>query len=263
MADFDHPDQVSVTIRPTGGDDHSIAAADFIKQIDALRQLLTLSDRRTNVDARIVKMHMNSPATVVMEPVRDDGMLGASLRFFTDIEAVVLGGHAPASFDRPVFDALREFAAVVGKSVRSATIQVAGKSILIDVAARKRIEGVFGPDTSSEGTVDGMLEAVNVHGKKNTFGLYPIVGANRISCKFDERLLPCVRPALGKYVQIEGELKYRWREKFPYEAMATKIDVLDDWEDQPSFTEILGIAPDATGGVACEEFVRKVRHGWE
>jgi hypothetical protein len=45
--------------------------------------------------------------------------------------------------------------------------------------------------------------------------------------------------------------------------MATKIDVLDDWEDQPSFTEILGIAPDATGGVACEEFVRKVRHGWE
>lgn len=263
MADFDHPDQVSVTIRPAGGDDHSLAATDFIKQIEALRQLLTLSDKRTSLDPRIVKMHMNSPATVVMETVRADGGLSTNFEFFTGIEAVVLGGAAPRDFDRPVFEALKEFAGVVGKRVRSATIEVGGKSILIDISARKRIEGVFGPDTSSEGIVDGMLEAVNVHGKQNTFGLYPVVGSSRVSCKFDEHLLPMVRPALGKYVQIQGELKYRWREKFPHEALATKIDVLDDWEDQPSFTEILGMAPNATGGLPSEEFTRKERHGWQ
>src|SRR5690606_4181324 len=106
------------------------------------------------------------------------------------------------------------------------------------------------------------LEAINVHGKQNTFALYPVVGASRISCKFDDALLGQVRPALGKYVVITGELKYRWREKFPYEAKANAIKVLDDWEDQPSFTEILGMAPNATGGVPAEEFARKARLGW-
>ncbi|BBE34736.1 hypothetical protein [Sphingosinicella microcystinivorans] len=260
MADFDCPDQVSVVIRPSGGDDHSLSAADFIKQVDALRQLLALSEARGAVDARIVKLHMNSPATVVMETIGADDRPVDLSSFFRGIEAVVVGGQAPREFERPVFEALRDFAAVVGKSVRSATLEAFGRTILIDLEARKRIESVFGEDTSAEGTVDGMLEAVNVHGKKNTFGLYPIVGASRVSCKFEDDLLAKVRPALGRYVIIEGELKYRWREKFPYEARATKIEVMD--EDQPSFIDILGMAPNATGGLASEDFTRKVRHGW-
>lgn len=263
MADFDHPDQVSVTIRPAGGDDHSLAASDFLKQIEALRQLLALSERMGSIDARIIRMHMNSPATVVMEAIRSDGGVARTIDFFSGIEAVVMGGVAPRDFDRPVFEALKDFASVVGKSVRSATIVSGGRTILIDVAARKRIDDVFGPDTSAEGMVDGMLEAVNVHGKQNTFGLYPIVGASRVSCKFDQALLPLVRPALGKYVQIQGELKYRWREKFPFEALATKIEVLEDFNEQPSFNEILGMAPNATGGLPSEEFTRKQRYGWQ
>lgn len=262
MADFDRPDLVSLVIRPTGGDDHTLAATDFIKQIDAMRQLLALSDP-LGADARIVKMHMNSPATVVMEAGGAEGTESYLSNFITGLEAVVVGGEAPRQFARPVFEALKDFAGVVGKSVRSATIEACGRTIIIDVAARKRIEAVFGADTSSEGSVDGMLEAINVHGKKNTFALYPVVGASRITCKFDDFLLPDVRPALGKYVIIRGELKYRWREKFPYEARAKKIEICDDWEAQPSFVDILGIAPSATDGVASEDFIRKERHDWQ
>jgi hypothetical protein len=261
MADLDRPDQVSVVIRPAGGDDHSLSAADFIKQVDALRQLLALSEVR-GADARIVQLHMNSPATVVMETVGANESPVDISKFLAGLEAIAIGGEAPRDFSRPVFDAFREFATVVGKGVRSATIQSRGRKIVIDVEARKRIESVFGQDTSSEGSVDGMLEAINVHGKRNTFALYPVVGAARVTCKFDDQLLTRVRPALGKYVAIEGELKYRWREKFPYEAKAHKIDILDDWDSQPSFVDILGMAPEATGGLLSEEFTRKERHGW-
>lgn len=261
MADL-KPDQLKVTIRPSGGDDETLSAGDFIKQVDALRQLLALSEAGGGADARIVKLHMNSPATVVMEtsgsstsPVDLEG-------FFRGLEAVALGGEAPTFFERPVFDAFRDFAAVIGKSVRSATLELGGRTLEIDVAARKRIEAVFGKDSSSEGGVDGMLEAINVHGKQNTFALYPVVGSSRITCKFDDVLLGQVRPALGRYVVITGELKYRWREKFPYEAKANSIEVLDDFDDQPSFTEILGMAPNATGGMPAEDFVRKARVGW-
>lgn len=262
MADLDHPDQVSVVIRPTGGDDQTLAAADFIKQIDAMRQLLALSDPH-GADARIVKMHMNSPATVVMEAVGSDRSGPDFSKFISGLRAVALDGEAPRQFARPVFEALKEFAGVVGRSVRSATIEACGQTIVIDVAARKRIEAVFGTDTTADGSVDGMLEAINVHGKKNTFALYPVIGASRITCKFDDLLLADVRPALGKYVVIRGELKYRWREKFPYEAKAQKIEICDDWDDQPSFVDILGIAPNATDGVLSEDFVRNQRHGWQ
>lgn len=263
MADFDRPDQVSVIIRPSGGDDQTLAASDFIKQIDAMRQLLSLSEQGGGADTRIVKMHMNSPATVVMETIGPGSQPVDLSRFFEGLEAIALRGIAPREFDRPVFEALRDFAGVIGKSVRSATLNVLGRTIEIDIAAKKRIEAVFGQDTSSEGSVDGMLEAINVHGKSNTFALYPVVGATRVTCKFDETMLAEVRPALGRYVAIQGELKYRWKEKFPYEARATKIEVLEDWEDQPAFTDILGIAPNATRGLASEEFTRKERHGWQ
>jgi hypothetical protein len=261
MADFPRSDQVSVIIRPAGGDDHSLSAADFIKQVDALRQLLALAEAR-GADARIVHLHMNSPATVVMETIGANEAPVDVSNFMAGLEAIAVGGEAPREFSRPVFDAFREFAAVVGKGVRSATIESQGRTIVIDLEARKRIESVFGQDISSGGSVDGMLEAINVHGQRNTFALYPIVGASRITCKFDDQLLAKVRPALGRYVVIEGELKYRWREKFPYEAKAHKIEILDDWDAQPSFVEMVGSAPEATGGLPSEEFTRKVRHGW-
>lgn len=259
MADFETSDFVSVTIHPSGGDEEPISAVDFIKQVDALRQLLSLTGSMDGSETKIVKLHMNSPATVVMEPPTHGRDMAI---FFNGLRAVANEGAAPRDFSRPVFDAFREFAAVIGKGVRSAELHFAGEKICIDPAARKRIESVFGADTISTGSVDGMLEAINVHGKKNTFALYPVVGASRITCKFDDRLLQEVRPALGKYVLIEGDLKYRWREKFPFEATATKIEVMDNWNEQPSFTDIIGIAPDATSGVAPEEFVKSVRYGW-
>lgn len=259
MADFDDPEFVSVVIHPSGGDDQPLSATDFIKQVEALRQLLALTGDQDDGETKIVKLHMNSPATVVMDPPASGKVME---RFFNGLRSVALDGAAPSDFGRPVFEALKDFAAVVGKGVRSAELQFAGGTICIDAAARRRIESVFGADTVSSGSVDGMLEAINVHGKKNTFALYPIVGASRITCKFDDRLFQDVRPALGKYVIIEGELRYRWRDKFPYEAVATGLKIMDDWEDQPSFTEIIGMAPNATDGATSEEFVKSARYGW-
>lgn len=259
MISTDNADLVTVTIHPSGGDDYPISASDFIKQVDSLRQLLSLVGNPEGAETNIVKLHMNSPATVVMAPSSTPMHMQ---RLFEGLKLIANEGVAPSDFSRPVFDALKEFAAVIGKGVRASELNFAGMKILIDTAARKKIESVFGADTAATGSVDGMLEAINVHGKKNTFALYPIVGAARVTCKFDEELLTQVRPALGKYVIIQGELKYRWREKFPYEAIATKIEIAEDWADQPSFTDILGMAPLATNNIPSEEFVKSVRHGW-
>lgn len=250
---------MEIVIHPSGGDDLPLPAADFVRQMDALRQLLTHAGHAT--ETRILKLHMNSPATVVMDALgAHDSPLNLT-RFFDGIDAIASRGEAPPEFGRPVFDALREFASAIGKGLRRAILSLAGREIVFDIAAKRRIEEVFGPDTSSEGSLDGMLEGINVHGKSNVFALYPVVGPTRVTCKFDSDMLPGIRPALGKYVSIQGVLKYRWREKFPYEATASKLEIMDD--NQPSFLDILGLAPEATGGVPSEDFIKNVRHGWD
>lgn len=255
--------RVSLTIHPTGGDDQPLSASDFLKQVDSLRLLLALSSASGSADARIVKLQMNSPATVVLEAF--DQYAGAPPdigQFFSGLEEIASGGGAPSAFDRPIFEAFREFAGVVGRGVRSSVLETDGHRIEVDLTARRNIESVFGADTSSEGTVDGMLEAINIHSKTNTFALYPVVGAARVNCKFSDELLPLVKPALGKYVIIQGELKFRWRERYPHEARAVKIEILPDWDEQPKFRDILGMAPLATGKVPSEDFVRNIRSGW-
>lgn len=254
---------VSLTIHPSGGDDHALLASDFIKQLDGLRQLLTFAASGGDVDARILRLQMNSPATVVLEAYRADEPSPVNVRsLFQGIKDVAIGGIAPPGFSRPVFEALREFAGAIGKTVKTAVLEAAGETIVIDVEARRRIEAVFGSDVVADGSVDGMLEAINIHSKTNTFALYPVVGPSRITCKFPDELLPSVKPALGRYVLVFGELRYRWRDPHPYEARANRIEILPNFEDQPRFSDILGIAPHATSDMRSEEFVRNIRNGW-
>ncbi len=118
------------------------------------------------------------------------------------------------------------------------------------------------PDYSVEGTVDGMLAAMNVHGNRKQFVLYPVVGPTCVNCVFPDGMLDEVRPILGKYVIVSGIVKYKWRKKFPFEVRAARIDPVSE-SDQPYLPDIIGIAPDATGGESSEDFVKEKRSSWD
>jgi hypothetical protein len=254
--------RVRLTIVPSGGDDGPLAASDFLKQVDALKKLVSLV-QGGSVDAKVVKLSMNSPAVIELEAGdTEEGSKANLLSFFHDIFNVTHKAATPQNLTRDVFDLLKDFSSVVGRGIQRSIITTNYDEIVVDLMARQRIESVFGQDYTREGTIDGMLEAVNIHGKVNNCALYPIIGPSRISCRFDESLFKQVRPALGRYVLVEGILKYRWRERYPFEAMINRIEVLPNWEDQPKFADVLGIAPDATKGAPSEDFVRAARNGW-
>ncbi|MBP1804678.1 hypothetical protein [Rubellimicrobium aerolatum] len=255
--------RVRLTIIPSGEDRDALSAGDFIKQVDALRKLVALAPGGREAETRVVRLSMNSPATIELEALPSKAGSRAELTpFFRDVSDVAQKAVAPNRLSREVFDALREMASVVGKGVAKAIIQTREGDIVIDVPARLRIEAAFGQDYTREGTIDGMLEAVNIHGKANNCALYPAVGPSRITCQFDDALFKEVKPALGKYVLVEGILKYRWRERHPFEAHITRLEILPGLEEQPKFADIFGFAPDATGGTPSEEFVGALRHGW-
>jgi hypothetical protein len=255
--------RVKLIIHASGGDQNEVAASDFLKQVSALRELVLLSVHDTSaVEARVVGLSRNSPATIELEAFWCDDQRTLDIdNYFASVRSVLEIGAAPKELSRPVFDALKEFVSVIGKGVRESILQVGDQRVQIEHQVRQRVEAVFEPDSTAEGTIDGMLEAVNIHGNRNQFVLYPVVGPTRINCFFAEQMLDEVRPVLGKYVIVGGQLKYRWREKFPFEARASTIEPVDESE-QPALPEIIGMAPDATGGKPSELFVRELRSGW-
>lgn len=113
-------------------------------------------------------------------------------------------------------------------------------------------------------TVDGKLEQVNIHDSANTFKIYrSLPNAPSVACKFPPDLLENVRNALGKYVSVRGECFYHSDVSFPYKINVRKMEVLPPSDELPSLSDLYGIAPDATGNESSEQFVRKMRDGWD
>ena len=110
-----------------------------------------------------------------------------------------------------------------------------------------------------EESVTGMLEMLDIH--TNQFRIYPIVGAKKIDCYFsDDDLQQKVIAAINRYVNVEGEFKYKKFAKFPYAAKITDIEIYPNEKELPTLFDLYGVAPNATGNLSSESFVRKNRN---
>jgi hypothetical protein len=256
---------IKLTVVPARGADADLALSDFLTQVGAVQQAIrqAYAPNDEALEICIVAVSMNSPITLALEPrLYGQPAEHVTATFISATKDAFQAGRAAKGLGRKFFDALHDLNGVVGKGVAKAIISTEADDVQIDLSTRDRFQSIFESDTITSGSIDGMLEAVNLHNKRNVCNLYPEVGASRIACRFTDDLFDTkVRPSLGKYVQIFGDLKYRWREPFPYEAQVSEIEVLDQ-DGLPNFADILGMAPNATNGKLSEEFVRERRHEW-
>ena len=136
--------RISLTIIPSGGDDSAVSVGDFLKQVDALKKLVSYASRIEIADARIVGLSMNSPAHVEIEAFSTANKAPIPVgAFFHDIYNVVEKAATPLGLEREVFDTIKDFASVVGKGVNSAIVVAAGNEIKFDIIAMDGIVGIF------------------------------------------------------------------------------------------------------------------------
>ena len=60
-----------------------------------------------------------------------------------------------------------------------------------------------------------------------------------------------------------GELKYRSGAPFAHQIAVSSIDAVVPDDDLPEWEDLRGRAPDATGHLSSEAFVRELRDAWE
>ena len=124
------------------------------------------------------------------------------------------------------------------------------------------IDSILGEDITSEGSMEGFLELVNVH-RQNNFYIYPTITPTRVACIFPLEMLPKVGQGLKRYVSVSGLMRYKKIEVYPHQIDVREIEIYPKENELPSLASLRGMAPNATGNLDAVTFVRRLRDAEE
>ena len=211
----------------------------------------------------VEELSYSSPARVVIAPAPSNEYLATLVlqRFEAVAEAVTTDASLD-SFDADLLDDIRKLAKPVGNQLKSATLLINGSEFELTSEVTRRVDKALEVEEECIGSIEGRLEQINIHEGANTFHIYPEVGPRRVSCHFPNVLLDDAIFAVGRKVEVSGVLKYRHAASFPHEIAVTGIDAFPPEDELPTWEDLRGRAPDATGDLSSEAFVRELRNAW-
>lgn len=254
------------------GDKKNVSLSAFLEELDALRKALKETEEivagRPVLEWEVVDLSHSSPATVSIEPFFEASSLepsrdprGAVVGSFFSYLRALSNEVAPAELDTGALEAFQGLAAPVRQKKLRATISN-GSEPQIEVQERveRTILAVLAPTMKAHGSVKGRLEFLNIHAESNIFRIYSPLILRYVTCHFPATtLLARANDAMGRKVRVEGQLTYHTRDAYPRSIEVQAIEVLPEDSDLPQLLELKGLAPDATGDLLSEDYVRELR----
>jgi hypothetical protein len=269
--------KITIQIKGDPSENESLRIVDFIYQLDAIRTALFHLESEIagpgspHMVYRLVDLLHQSPATVVIELVphpKGQDLSDLVADSFMERIEFIKSGKVPEKYDSSTLEVFKNIGPrmVRGSAKKEPKKYFSGVSIdtnsaHVDISKslESEINKIVGPDEIIQGSISGTLELINVHAHANTFRIYPVVGPKKVDCVFKDEQLSNAIAGINKHVNVTGALRYKSRDKFPYAVNDAIIEVYPDDKDLPSIFDLRGIAPNATGGMASEEFVAKLR----
>jgi hypothetical protein len=254
-----------------------ILVSDFIERLESL--LLTLNDidlmvgqtSQPTLKYRIVNATHGSPLTLTLEPIIRKRIGNPEARhiekrharFFHEISAIRRNEPLSPDVDDSMLDHLRRLVEGVGQDFDKARIFNGESSVELDSTFENNVRRLLDEEDASYGFEEGMLEAVNIHGRNRTCWIYPRIGPQKIRCDFMAGTSEMIRENLGKYVRVEGVKYFRPNSPFAFRVAVREFDALEIGEEPSQIKDLGGIAPHATGEIDTVEFIRKLRDEWQ
>ncbi len=119
---------------------------------------------------------------------------------------------------------------------------------------------VMEPIPPTKGSVVGMVEELNVHGK-HTFVLFPAIPDSEVQCVFQECDYPLVHSAIRKHVTVFGTLTYGRGRAFPVKAKMDSLEVHPTDSEIPTLASMEGMLIGEKHGESVS-LVRAMRDEW-
>ncbi len=240
----------------------------FLTELQRLSAALGRISRDTSEDNaatvfNIEELSYNSPMRVVVAPAPGNEHIAALvLQRFESVADAVTTGKNLDGYDADLLEDLRALAKPVGRQLKYATLLVNNAHYEMDDAVTRRVDAALAVDEECAGFIEGRLEQINIHEGANTFHIYPDVGPRKVACHFPGGLLDDAIYAVGRRVEVTGVMKYRQGASFAHAIAVTAIDSFPPEDELPTWEDLRGRAPDATGRLSSEAFVRELRDAW-
>jgi hypothetical protein len=110
------------------------------------------------------------------------------------------------------------------------------------------------------GSIEGRLEMISIHGSPR-FAAWHSVTQHSIRCRFHAgELLQKIKEALGRRVVVYGTVHFNYQHE-PIRVDVEDLDILPREEELPLPKDLRGIAPDFTGDLTTQEYLRSLRSG--
>lgn len=247
-----------------------VQLADFLGALQQFKSALTqaeivASKGSKSAKLRVVELSVSSPARIGIEIVPVDNTQPLIATEITrTVFAASRGQIDPTHNDasRILVSAVSGIAAMVGKSLVQARILNGNEQVTLTPELRLDIQRELPKEYFVHGKIRGRLEFLNVHAGANNCRVYPLVGPRRLICRFPAEKRDKIVSGADKQVAVIGTLHYREGSHFPHEIDITDIEILPPDSELPSLSEMRGAAPDATGDLTSEQFVRRLRDAW-
>lgn len=114
-------------------------------------------------------------------------------------------------------------------------------------------------ETRAIGTLKGRLRRADAGGSRGKFRIDSLMGSESAQCAFPAGKEEEFRHAIGRKVLASGELHYPAGSNLPRSIKVETVEILPEDDELPSLADLRGIAPDITGDLSSEEFVRMLR----
>jgi hypothetical protein len=270
MADTD---RITLVIEGLPEDEGRVRLGVFMSQLQSLSATIAKLDRdahagRTSSYYRIAELSYKSPVRVVLEP---QPVHPASKQPY-DAQIVIKGlervavalqnGDDLSGVDADLLEDIRALARPVGKTVKNTTLLFNGVELDLTPRISAKVDAALAVHDECEGSIEGMLEQINVHEGANIFHVYPEIGPRKLTCRFPSRLYDDAVSAVGRRVEVSGTLRYRIGATFPHEIMVSNVEAFPAESALPDWEDLRGRAPNATGELSSDVFVRGLRDAW-
>jgi len=262
-------ERITLVIDGLQGPGQHVRVNDFLREIQFLLNTLKETEKeihpfkQSSLDYDIVELRTDSPATVILETRPLDQSYDPSeevvSKFLSIIYQVSMEKMLRERISYHILQNLASMATPLGNTLTQVTISAKGQKFDLKKDFKKIIEQSLVSEETYPGAMRGMLEAINLHQDANVFRIYPDVGPSKVTCRFTKELEEKAIQSIGHFVEVRGVLKYKVNAPYPHEISVDSIETFPNESELPSLRELLGVAPDATGNLLSEEFVRKLR----
>ena len=251
-----------------------VSLGTFIEKLNALKDALTEADKlvsgeeQKKKDFLVAELRHSSPAMVGLSEFGVDGSSSGDnsvQKFFVDfLQRVSKREQIAAERFAKLINKIKTLSNGADSKYQALWIDGAGlPTVVFDREMREALDFALPSIKKSIGSIKGVVRKYSsINKNQKYFRLILPANGKEVKCIFREELLSQAAAAVEKNVTIEGDLLYYGDTFWPFEVKVKNIIVHGDDSELPKLSELYGVAPNATGDLSADDYIRKMRDEW-